>query len=164
VHQPDVRQRVSFMSSCLTTRTVTSQLPKMGFEGFDLSCRRLALLRSRRAFACEFSFRRRAHRFYHSRHPVPEEGALAIVTERWDGMRWTRRHRARDAAQQRALRAGVRSTLHGVVFAIFCPGPAVHRRRHAMPGPGHEIVSVSRMQDESIQLQHIMLYPACGQR
>src|SRR6202051_1713801 len=29
-------------------------------------------------------------------HPVPEEGALAIVTERWDGMRWTRRHRARD--------------------------------------------------------------------
>ena len=23
-------------------------------------------------------------------HPVPEEGALAIVTERWDGMRWTR--------------------------------------------------------------------------
>ena len=30
-----------------------------------------------------------------SRHPVPEEGALAIVTERWDGMRWTRRRRAR---------------------------------------------------------------------
>jgi hypothetical protein len=29
-------------------------------------------------------------------HPVPWEGALAIVTERWDGMRWTRRHRARD--------------------------------------------------------------------
>jgi hypothetical protein len=27
---------------------------------------------------------------------VPEEGALAIVTERWDGMWWTRRHRARD--------------------------------------------------------------------
>ena len=26
----------------------------------------------------------------------PEEGALAIVTERWDGMRWTRRHRARN--------------------------------------------------------------------
>ena len=34
--------------------------------------------------------------FTTSRHPVPEEGALAIVTERWDGMRWTRRHRARD--------------------------------------------------------------------
>ena len=26
-----------------------------------------------------------------------------------------------------------RSTLHGVVFAIFCPGAAVHRRRHIMP-------------------------------
>jgi len=33
---------------------------------------------------------------FDSRHPVPEQGALAIVTERWDGMRWTRRHRARD--------------------------------------------------------------------
>src|ERR1700738_4398853 len=29
----------------------------------------------------------------------------------------------------RVLWAGVHSTLHGVVFAIFCPGPAVHRRR-----------------------------------
>jgi hypothetical protein len=26
-----------------------------------------------------------------------------------------------------------------------------------MPGPGHEIVSASRLRDESIQLQHIML-------
>jgi len=26
-----------------------------------------------------------------------------------------------------------------------------------MPGPGHEIVRASRSQDESIQLQHIML-------
>src|SRR6201999_2148603 len=43
-----------------------------------------------------FHFRRRANHVYDSRHPVPEEGALAIVTERWDGMRWTRRHRARD--------------------------------------------------------------------
>src|SRR3984893_10899335 len=43
----------------------------------------------------------------------------------------------------RVLRAGVHSTLHGVVFAIFCPSPAVHRRRDAMPGPGHEIVSAS---------------------
>jgi hypothetical protein len=57
----------------------------------------------------------------------------------------------------RVLRAGVHSTLHGVVFAIFCPGPALHRRRDAMPGPGHEIVSASRLRDESIQLQHIML-------
>jgi hypothetical protein len=37
----------------------------------------------------------------------------------------------------RGLRAGVHSPLHGVVFAIFCPGPA--------------------LRDESIQLQHIML-------
>src|ERR1700682_607670 len=57
----------------------------------------------------------------------------------------------------RVLRAGVHSTLHGVVFAIFCPGPALHRRRDAMPGPGHEIVSASRLRDESIQLQHIVL-------
>src|SRR5258708_25416729 len=27
----------------------------------------------------------------------------------------------------RVLRAGADSTLHGVVFAIFCPGPTVHR-------------------------------------
>jgi hypothetical protein len=33
---------------------------------------------------------------FRSPHPVLEEGALAIVTERWDGMWWTRRHRARD--------------------------------------------------------------------
>jgi hypothetical protein len=26
-----------------------------------------------------------------------------------------------------------------------------------MPGPGHEIVSASRLRDESIQFQHIML-------
>ena len=44
----------------------------------------------------KFRFRRQANHFYNSRHPVPKEGALAIVTERWDGMRWTRRHRARD--------------------------------------------------------------------
>jgi hypothetical protein len=27
----------------------------------------------------------------------------------------------------RVLRTGAQSTLHGVVFAILCPGPAVHR-------------------------------------
>jgi hypothetical protein len=43
----------------------------------------------------KFRFSRRPNHLYDSRHPVPEEGALAIVTERWDGMRWTRRHRAR---------------------------------------------------------------------
>src|SRR5665811_1740905 len=49
----------------------------------------------------KFRFRCRANHFYDSRHPVPEEGALAIVTERWDGMRWTRRHRARDGTAGR---------------------------------------------------------------
>jgi hypothetical protein len=64
-----------------------------------------------------------------------------------------------DAAQQECREPGftLLSTLHGVVFAIFCPGPAVHRRSDAMPGPGHEIVSASRLRDESIQFQHIML-------
>ena len=44
----------------------------------------------------KFRFYRRAKHRYDSRHPVPKGGALAIVTERWDGMRWTRRHRARN--------------------------------------------------------------------
>src|SRR6267143_4330595 len=52
--------------------------------------------------------------------------------------------RARTRSAAGVLRAGVHSTLHGVVFAIFCPGPAVHRRTGAMPGPGHEIVGASR--------------------
>jgi hypothetical protein len=25
----------------------------------------------------------------YGRHPVPKEGRIAIVTERWSGMRWT---------------------------------------------------------------------------
>ena len=46
-------------------------------------------------------FFRRANHPYNSPHPVPEEGALAIVTERWDGMRWTHWHRARDGTAGR---------------------------------------------------------------
>src|SRR6266852_45753 len=34
----------------------------------------------------KFRFRRRANHREDSRHPVPEEGALAIVTKRWDGI------------------------------------------------------------------------------
>ena len=34
----------------------------------------------------KFRFFRRANHPYNSRHPVLEEGALAIVTERWDGI------------------------------------------------------------------------------
>ena len=44
----------------------------------------------------KFRFRRRANHLYDSCHPVPGEGALALVTERWDGMRWTRGHCARN--------------------------------------------------------------------
>src|SRR5450755_1250536 len=51
----------------------------------------------------KFRLTRRANHLYDSRHPVPEEGALAIVTERWDGMWWTRRHRARDGMAERVL-------------------------------------------------------------
>ena len=40
---------------------------------------------------------------------------------------------------------GAHSTLHGVVFAILCPGPAVYRRRGAALRSGHEIVSASRL-------------------
>src|SRR3982074_3482025 len=34
------------------------------------------------------------------------------------------------------------STLHGVVFAIFCPGPAVHRRSD--PVPTHHALALER--------------------
>jgi hypothetical protein len=96
----DVRQRVSFMRRRLH-RSAPSQLRMMGFESFNriygrfapvpLPLRRACDILTRRAKA---GFRRRANHLYDSRHPVPEEGALAIVTERWDGMRWTRRYRA----------------------------------------------------------------------
>ena len=57
---------------------------------------------------------------------------------------------------QRSTSAGAHSTLHGVVFAILCPSPAVHRPHSAsktrvnvltsaMPRLGHEIVSASRL-------------------
>jgi hypothetical protein len=44
-------------------------------------------------------------------------------------------------------------------FRDFLSRPclAPPKGRYAMPGPGHEIVSASRLRDESIQLQHIML-------
>ena len=53
----------------------------------------------------------------------------------------------------KVLRAGAHSTLHGVVFAILCPGPAVHRRRVSALRPGHEIVL--RTNGESIRRQPI---------
>ena len=32
---------------------------------------------------------------YNFGHPVPRRGALAIVTKRWGGLRWTRQRQAR---------------------------------------------------------------------
>ena len=61
----------------------------VGGLGVNPGCDKIA----RRA---KFRFRRSGKSLYDSPHPVPKEGALAIVTERWDGMWWTRRHRARD--------------------------------------------------------------------
>ena len=66
-------------------------MPRRHPTGCDKSTRR-----------AKFRLTRRANHLYDSRHPVPEEGALAIVTERWDGMRWTRRYRARDGIAGRA--------------------------------------------------------------
>jgi hypothetical protein len=73
------------------------------FRGIQASCWRLAPQPTPSRRACDkltrrakFPFRRRANHLYDSGHPVPEEGALAIVTERWDGMWWTQRYRARD--------------------------------------------------------------------
>ena len=51
--------------------------------------------------------------------------------------------RARDASGVSAA-SRAHSTLHGVVFAILCPGPEVYRRRVFAPSPGHEIVGASR--------------------
>ena len=39
---------------------------------------------------------------YNSRHPVPLEGRIAIVTDVGCGMRWTRQRRARDVFAGRA--------------------------------------------------------------
>ena len=36
---------------------------------------------------------------YNSRHPVPQEGRIAIVTDVGRGMRWTRQRRAREGLQ-----------------------------------------------------------------
>src|SRR3981189_1781051 len=61
---------------------------------------------------------------------------------------------------QRSTSAASRGPLYFAwgCFRDFLSKPCVHRRRGAMPGPGHEIVGASRLRDESIQLQHIMLY------
>ena len=42
------------------------------------------------------------------------------------------------------LRAAAHCTLHGVVLAILCLGPAVYRRTVPALRPGHEIVRASR--------------------
>jgi len=61
-----------------------------------------------------------------------------------------------DAAQQECCERGSFYFAWGCFFAIFCPGlPCT--AEGSMPGPGHEIVSASRLRDESIQFQQIML-------
>src|SRR5215217_1474041 len=47
---------------------------------------------------------------------------------------------------QRSTHAASRPlcTLHGVVFAILCLGPAIYRRRDTLLRPGHELVGASR--------------------
>jgi hypothetical protein len=60
-------------------------------QQIPLRARRFAPILLRRACdkstrRAKFRLTRRANHHYESRHPVPEEGALAIVTERWDGI------------------------------------------------------------------------------
>ena len=84
----------------------------------------------------EFPFHHRANHLQVSSHPVSEEGALAIVTERWDGMRWTRRHRARDGIAGRdKLRERFRGRADG-----RCRGV---RRSRVVPMPQWSASSLS---------------------
>ena len=62
-------------------------------------------------------------------------------------------HRVPRTQAAEVLRAGAHSTLHGVVFAILCPGPAVYRRRVSALRLGYEIVL--RTKGKSIRLQPI---------
>ena len=67
----------------------------------------------------------------------------------------------------RVLRTGAQSTLHGVVFAILCPGPAVHRPWHVEDARERAYKTLRCVRDtrslllraygESIQLQPITL-------
>ena len=87
----------------LSDTSLTAACEEVDFGGLNLFYGLFGRLHILLRPACDkltrrakFPFRRRANHSYESRHPVPEEGALAIVTERWDGMRWTQAHRARD--------------------------------------------------------------------
>ena len=81
-------------------------------------------------------------------HPVPRQGALAIVTERWDGMRWTRRHRARngiagrDKLRERSqdeLTSGVEAYGKSVWTRRLCGWRQVLRRYESPTGPTRRI-------------------------
>jgi hypothetical protein len=48
----------------------------------------------------------------------------ALISDLGWGLSSPARTQRSKIAARRVLRAGVHSTLHGVVFAIFCPGPA----------------------------------------
>jgi len=69
---------------------------------------------------------------------------LAVVTERWDGMRWTRRHRARDGIAGRdKLRersqgvptSGAEAYGEVVWFRCLSGRRQVFRRRESPTGP-----------------------------
>jgi len=86
----------------------------------------------------KFRFRRRANHLYDSCHPVPEEGALAIVTERWDGMRWTLRRRARGVFAGRVSVSGARRA-----------GRTMPKRTAKSCGPDASVVGVKSAEGKS---------------
>jgi hypothetical protein len=115
------------------------------FPALTVDCRCTCDKSTRRA---KFRFSRRANHSYESRHPVPKEGALAIVTERWDGMWWTLRHRARDGIAGRdqlrerslgVLTSGVEAYGKDVWTRRLGGWRQVLRRRKGSTGPACQI-------------------------
>jgi hypothetical protein len=51
-----------------------------------------------------FRFARDPNHPYNSGHPVPRRGALAIVTKRWGGLRWTRQRQGAKGVRRAAFR------------------------------------------------------------
>jgi hypothetical protein len=64
---------------------------------------------------------------------------------------------APDAAQQECCEPGSTLLCMGLFSRFFVQALPCTAEGTLCRGPGHEIVSASRLQDESIQLQHVML-------